>query len=123
MKAEADARNTPLFAVVFPLLDFPIDGGYPFKKLHEQILAMLSARGISALDLQSAFAGVDVRRLQLVPGRDSHPNEIGHRIAAEAIYRWLREQGGLPRDLFVAGELRERDNVRSFSRPGKSKEQ
>lgn len=116
MKFESDAHNTPFAAVVFPLFDFPIDQGYPFAKLHDQIRDYLTSKGIPALDLQEAFRGADIKRIQLIPGRDSHPNEIGHRIAAEAIYRWLQERQALPQELFKVGEFQDRDGVRNHVR-------
>lgn len=111
MKKKAELQNIPLVAVIFPLFDFPIDNNYPFQELHSKISSILKTENIPLLDLTSAFYGIDVRRLQLIPDKDSHPNEIGHRIAADAIYVWLKELKVLPPSLFAVRAYRSRDGV------------
>ncbi len=112
MKEAVDKQGAKLLAVVFPLFDFPIDDRYPFRALHQEIEQSLTGENIPFLDLQRAYRGVDIKRIQLIPGRDSHPNEIGHRIAADAIYRWLRRRHELPEEAFGGRELSERESVR-----------
>lgn len=111
IKIEAEQNGTRLVAVLFPLFDFPIDENYPFKELHRQIIETLKAKNIPALDLTKAYKGLDVKRLQLIPDHDSHPNEIGHRIASEEIFNWLRDEQILPRQMFSTREYPARDGV------------
>jgi hypothetical protein len=92
--------QVPLAIVLFPLFDFPIDESYPFGAIHNMIVDNANKRGIPILDLRSHFQGIDVYRLQLIPGKDTHPNEIAHRIAAEAILRFLNQRHLIP-DQFI----------------------
>ena len=92
----SEEKKTRLIAVVFPLFGFPIDDRYPFTPLHEQIGEWLEGMKIPRLDLLPSFWGIPPERVQAAPGRDQHPNEIAHRIAAEALYRFLFKQEVLP---------------------------
>lgn len=94
-------KKIPLIAVVFPLFGFPIDDHYPFSPIHARINEWLNTLQIAHLDLSSAFQDIPSDRLQVMPGRDMHPNEIAHRIAAESIYRFLFTQKLLPTELFA----------------------
>jgi hypothetical protein len=67
-------------------------------------------RGIPILDLRSHFQGIDVYRLQLIPGKDTHPNEIAHRIAAEAILRFLNQRHLIPDQFIPNTVLKDRAN-------------
>ncbi len=49
-------------------------------------------RECGVLDLLTAYRGHDPAELQVVEGDHVHPNVTGHRIAAEAIDRFLRSQ-------------------------------
>lgn len=89
--AETTRQNDiRLVVVVFPLLSH-IDE-YPFGWIHEQIHEELEAKGIPYLDLLPVYEGLVSTRLQAIPLVDAHPNEIGHRIAAEAILQYLLAQ-------------------------------
>lgn len=108
----AEAPHQPQFvALVFPLFDFPIDKDYPFRKVHQTIADRLKTRGLRALDLRRTFSGLDVTRLQLIPGEDSHPNEIAHRLAAEALLGFLQKESILPRSLLPQRVYSQRDHV------------
>lgn len=97
-----------LSTVIFPLFSHPIDRKYPFYPLHEKIQHLLQEKNISFLDLTDYYAKIPPERLQVLPGRDSHPNEIAHRIAAEAIFTWLKRSQTLPQELFTPRKLRGR---------------
>jgi hypothetical protein len=64
--------------------------------MHDAIAGVMQAEGVAHLDLFPAFRGKDPRRMQAIPRVDPHPNEIAHRIAAEAIFHFLLEQGLVP---------------------------
>ena len=112
MKALCDAKQVRFTTMIFPLFDFKIDDSYPFHELHRKIAHFLRSRGIPTLDLQDYYRGIEPARLQLIPGADSHPNEIGHRIAAEALYEWLSAQDILPREIFQIRTYKNREGVR-----------
>jgi hypothetical protein len=51
---------------------------------------------LSYVDLFPCFKDMDQSRLQYIPYKDSHPSEIAHRIAAEALWQDLVHSGLLP---------------------------
>ena len=53
---------------------------------------LLADLDIPALDLFPVYQGMSPDRLQVIPLIDGHPNEIGHRIAAEALFEFLIRQ-------------------------------
>jgi lysophospholipase L1-like esterase len=80
--------------VVFPMLvDFD---HYPYHRLHRRVAREARRHGFSVLDLFEAFALHDAATLQLLPGDTTHPGDLGHRLAAERIHAFLRQEG-LPR--------------------------
>ncbi len=79
--------NVRLLVVLFPLMS-DVDR-YPFDAVHRQIRGVLEQEQVRCLDLLEIYRGMSPYRLQAVPNVDAHPNEIGHRIAAEAIFNYL----------------------------------
>ncbi len=100
MKTAANEKNVPLTAVIFPLFEF-LENDYPFAELHGRLRTALDSAGIVNLDLLPLFTGMHEMRLQVRPSRDSHPNEIAHRLAAEKIYLWLEKEQILPREFNI----------------------
>ncbi len=111
MRDDARTHHKPVVAVLFPLFDFPINDHYPFLDLHQKIAAACAARQIPFLDLRESYAGLEPSRIQLIPGADSHPNEIGHRIAAEKIFPWLIHSKLIPMTAAEVKIYNHRDNV------------
>jgi hypothetical protein len=83
------AKGAKLVSLVFPMFDFPFDAKYPLADVHEIIRVSLAKHGIPALDLRGAYTHIPHDRLQVIPGVDSHPNELAHRIAAERLLAFL----------------------------------
>lgn len=110
--------NVRFGAVVFPLFYTVIDDAYPFADLHDRIDAELKARQISFLDLKDQYRGLTPERLQVKPGDDTHPNEIAHRIAADAIYLWLEQGGVIPEALKIV-KRPEREEEREVALRGR----
>lgn len=75
--------------IVWPLL-YGLDGAYPFEDLHRKVLDECRRADIPALDLLPTFRGRAADSLWVHP-TDQHPNEIAHRLAAEAIAHWIDE--------------------------------
>ncbi len=86
----------PVVTVIFPLFFYGLGDDYPFATAHRKVAAVLREAGIPYLDLWESFKGLDAESLKAVPGIDPHPNEVGHRIAAEALWRWLILKDYLP---------------------------
>jgi len=93
------ADGAELVIVLFPLL-YEFDD-YPFKDIHQKIVAFCRSEHIPVLDLLPAFSKRRAEDLWVHP-TDHHPNEIAHRIAAREIYYFLKSQG-LLEDLPTAG--------------------
>jgi lysophospholipase L1-like esterase len=114
--SSASSKSVPLKAVIFPLFSFPMDQDkYPFVNLHSIIHTSLGKYGIEYLDLFDSYQNIPSIRLEVIPGKDPHPNEIAHRIAAESIYQWLRKSNYIDSSFFARRIYKKRDSVISRS--------
>jgi lysophospholipase L1-like esterase len=91
----AQAR-IPIVLVIFPVFDSQLDSRYAYRDLHDLVRTMAEGMQIPALDLLTAYAGIDGRELALVPFTDPHPSRLAHRIAAEKIAEYLEQRGLIP---------------------------
>lgn len=90
---KTQAAGVPLVAVIFPYLA-GIENEATYGRVgHERFAAALERHGIAYLDLLDAFVGSSPLRMEAYPGVDGHPSEIGHRIAARAIFDFLLDEG------------------------------
>ena len=124
MKSEAATRKIEFGVVLFPLFDFPLTrAGYPFGEIHQKIASHVKGAGVPFIDLFRSFEGLDHYRLQLIPGSDTHPNEIAHRIAAERLYLWIRRLKSFPPERKVKRWYPRRSNLleQQFAPPPKRK--
>lgn len=108
IREQCAQSNTQLVAVVLPLFGATIDQSYPFRDLHAKIGGLLDQLQIAHEDILDAYNGIPTEVIQVIPGVDRHPNEIGHRIAAEQIYMALDRRNLIPQDL----KIRERFKTR-----------
>ena len=81
------SHGTDFRIVVFPFLH-NLGPDYPFREAHRLIVEHCQSQGIAVLDLEpflspSASKGLTVNRF------DAHPNELAHRLAAEALLEKL----------------------------------
>lgn len=83
-----------LAVMVFPIL-WNLDSDYPFADIHRKVSAFLQSIGVPVLDLYPAFSGYQGPDLWVHP-KNQHPNEQGHALAGEALFRFLVEQGLIP---------------------------
>jgi hypothetical protein len=81
----------PFVVAIFPLFANPLDDGYPFRELHAKVAQAAGESGAKVLDLLPYYRTVDWRLLVVDGAADEHPNEIAHRIAAQAIARAIDE--------------------------------
>ena len=98
MKDASNEKKVPLVAVIFPLFGSKLDDNYPFKDAHEKIGSLLNGISVPFVDLEPIYRGIPAERLQVMPGEDFHPNEIGHRMAAEGIFCWLSKANLVPEE-------------------------
>jgi GDSL-like lipase/acylhydrolase family protein len=80
-------RGVPLVVAIFPLFGNALDEGYPFADIHAEVGQVAAEAGAMVVDLLPFYRGVDWRLLVVDGADDEHPNEIAHRIAAQAITR------------------------------------
>ena len=73
--------------VIFPLL-FELERKYPFADEVREVDQFLRSIQIKTVNLLPVFRGKKKFILWSSP-TDSHPNEVAHRLAAEAIYQFL----------------------------------
>ncbi len=92
------SNNVKFFAFLFPLFSDPFDQRYPFGEEHNKIKEKFNSIAVPFLDLLSEYKDIPPERLQATPGEDYHPNEIAHRIAAQAIYKEITEKKLVPED-------------------------
>jgi lysophospholipase L1-like esterase len=79
--------------VIFPLFE-KCDGDYPYRSCHERVREELSKRDIAVFDLLPTYSKTPTADLW-VHELDRHPNEVAHRLAAEAIAAELKRLGWL----------------------------
>lgn len=104
----AHASSIPLVLVLFPVFDSPMSDAYAYADLHDKMREVGQSLGIPVLDLLEAYRGVDVYRLALVPYTDAHPNELAHRIAADAILDYLARARLVPKLYYKPQRQRDR---------------
>lgn len=82
---------------------------YPFKEIHDQVIASANMSGIPAYDLFPYFKGENYRELRVNNFEDRHPNGKGHKIIALGMEETLLKEG------FLDGCKKERSQaVNSF---------
>ena len=84
-------RGVPLVVAIFPLFGNPLDDGYPFAEIHAKVAQAAGEAGAKVVDLLPHYRGLDWKLLVVNGADDEHPNEIAHRIAAQAIARAVDE--------------------------------
>ena len=84
-----ETRGTRLALMIFPVL-WDLGEGYPFKAVHATVSAFARENSIPVLDLLPAFEGHRGPELW-VHATNQHPNEVGHRIAGDALYDFVTD--------------------------------
>lgn len=85
MAARCRDKGVPFVVVLFPLFANPLDDHYPFASVHEKVAAAARSAGATFVDLLPYYRGMDWRLLVVEGANDEHPNELAHRIAAQAL--------------------------------------
>lgn len=93
----SQSHGFALLVVVFPVFDGPLDKDYRYADLHAAVVDVGSTFGVPVLDLLPTYAGVEDRRLAVTPFTNAHPNELAHRLAADAILDELVRRRLIPR--------------------------
>lgn len=89
-------RGIPVILLIHPIFDESVDfSSYPFTPLHKQLVKSASDHGIEVLDLIQPYLSYDP--VELAQSKRSgmidslHPNRLGHEVAANYIFRSVRE--------------------------------
>jgi len=85
------SQGVPLVVAIFPLFGNPLDERYPFAEEHARVAQAASEAGARVVDLLPRYRGLRWELLVVDGRRDEHPNEIAHRIAAQALVRAVDE--------------------------------
>ena len=84
------AERASFVVVTFPFLEL-LGPEYRFGAVHDQLDRFWNEAGVPHLDLLHTFDGRSPSEL-VVHQSDAHPNEEAHRLAAEAIARFIQQQ-------------------------------
>ncbi len=95
------SHGVPLVVAIFPLFGNPLDELYPFHEEHARVAQAASEAGARVVDLLPRYHGLRWDLLVVDGPRDEHPNEIAHRIAAQALVRAVDDV--VPRTATAAG--------------------
>ena len=95
-KQLADSIDQKYAVVIFPFM-YELNEKYPFHAIHQMISDFAADNDIPVLDLFDRFKGESYRDLWVHPS-DQHPNEKGHKIAAEAIAEFILRNDLLSKD-------------------------
>jgi len=83
----SEASGASFHLVIFPIL-FKLDSGYEFHEVEQEITRFAAENEISVFSLTDGFLGLEARTLWVSPS-DQHPNELGHRVAADTLYPYV----------------------------------
>jgi hypothetical protein len=108
-------HNVRFAAMIFPLFSHALDDSYPFANLHQKIHGELEKDGVPYLDLLPAYKNIPADRLQAVPGDNPHPSELAYRIAADYLYRFLRDNQLVPEEAVAKRHQRQRHPRRTLT--------
>lgn len=79
----AAAHGIRLYLAMMP--DIHNLTNYPFGFIHDRMKDLAAKDGYRYVDLLPAFQGLDPKTVWAMPG-DPHPNALGHRLMADALY-------------------------------------
>jgi lysophospholipase L1-like esterase len=83
------AHNIRLYMAMTPDIHNLIN--YKFQFIHDQMRQIADQDGYRFIDLLPALLGRPPEQLYAMPG-DPHPNALGHKLMAQAIFRGMTEQ-------------------------------
>ncbi|MDZ4688838.1 MAG: SGNH/GDSL hydrolase family protein [Planctomycetaceae bacterium] len=90
LSALKTSTPVPIGVILYPLME-GFESSYPLQPVHAALSKAASNAGLPVCDLAPAFQGQSAEALW-VHVSDRHPNGTAHRLAAEAIAQWLRQE-------------------------------
>ena len=88
------ARGIPGIVMIFPVF-YRLDD-YPWKSVHDKVAQAAAREGLMVLDLYPTFRRSREKDIRLGWGDYVHPNRLGHRVAGDALFRFLVEGKLIP---------------------------
>lgn len=85
----AKQKNKPLAVIIFPMMNL-IGPDYPGDVAHRRLTDLFAREKVPAVDLLPVYNRYLPKEL-MVNRYDAHPNELGHRLAAEKLHQLLSE--------------------------------
>jgi hypothetical protein len=85
-----ESKGGHLLVVTFPFLHAPLDDTYEYRFVHQRLAEFWRGLKVPHLDLLTVYEGLPPRKL-VVNRFDAHPSEFAHKLAAEAIQKFLNE--------------------------------
>ncbi|HOW97489.1 MAG TPA: SGNH/GDSL hydrolase family protein [Kiritimatiellia bacterium] len=90
------ARQIEFMVLVLPPMNDVREHAESLDKHHRMLRRFLAGEQIPCLDLLPLLREYAAERLELVPGVDSHFNELGHRVIAENLFAYLLANNLIP---------------------------
>ncbi len=78
-------RHIPSGLVLFPAVTPGLKESYPFRYLHERVVAVCAQETVPCIDLLDTFAQYEEYKTLWVNRFDNHPSPLAHRLAAKKI--------------------------------------
>ena len=86
----ARKKDVPVLLVIFPMMKGVKWADYPYGDLQSQVASAGRESGFPTIDLTDVYS-VHSQKVLMVAPDDAHPNALGHKLAAEAIYQMIQE--------------------------------
>jgi len=91
MKKIASSNRTKITAAIFPyFIDFG-DREYRYEEIHKKVKLFARESGVDVFDLYPVFSQYHYSSF-MTENDHSHPNPLGHKFAADALYKYLSTQ-------------------------------
>jgi len=88
------SHHVPIMLAVFPFY-IELNGDYPFQPIHDRVDAFCLDNNVPVLDLREVYHDYSGPELWVHP-TDQHPNELAHRLAAEALAEFILARRCIP---------------------------
>ena len=90
MQETVKGKDIPVLLAIFPFMQGDKWADYQYGDLHSQVANAGKDSGFNTIDLADVYS-MHPQELLMVAPDDGHPNALGHKLAAEAIYQTIQE--------------------------------
>ena len=90
MASLAREASVDLVLMIFPMPKVKSWKDYSLQEVHEKVAGAARRAGMEVIDLLEPFSRVEIDVLRF-NAYDPHPNEEGHRVAAETLLEHLEQ--------------------------------